>query len=89
MKQQQGSLREVMPGTAEVVDWLRSQIGKEAADRVVLKGKVGRGGFYMAEIGPDGVFREFGSTKSGRRLAATDGRLVWSDEKEAAGGKTA
>ncbi|MGV8823981.1 hypothetical protein [Methylibium petroleiphilum] len=81
MKQQQGSLRDVMPETAGIVDWLRTALGKERADRIVINGKAGRGGFYMAEIGPDGVFREFGSTKSGRRLSVVDGKMVWSDEK--------
>ena len=71
------SLREVMPVTAEMVDWLRSQLGKEYADRLVLKGKSGRGGFYMAEVGPDGVLREFGSTKSGRRVQRTADGLQW------------
>lgn len=79
MSQQQGSLREVMPQTAEVVDWLRASLGKEKADAIVLKGKAGRGGFYMAEIGPDGVLREFGSTKSGRRSVLVNGKLEWND----------
>lgn len=75
MKQQQGSLREVMPVAAELVDWLREQFGKEYADRIVLDGKAGRGGFYVAEVGPDGVFREFGSTKSGARAQLLDGKV--------------
>jgi hypothetical protein len=54
-----------MPETAEIVDWLRQQLGRQAADRIVLRGKQGLGGFYAAEIGPDGVFREFGSSRSG------------------------
>jgi hypothetical protein len=71
--QQQGqgskaaSLRSTMPQTAELVDWLRAELGKQAADRIVLKGKQGKGGFYAAEIGPDGVLREFGSSRSGGR----------------------
>jgi hypothetical protein len=77
MSNQQGSLREVMPEAAQVVDWLREQLGKERADRIVLKGKAGRGGFYVAEVGPDGVFREFGSTSDGRRAElGPDGRIV-------------
>jgi hypothetical protein len=82
--QQQGqgskaaSLRSTMPQTAELVDWLRAELGKQAADRVVLRGKQGKGGFYAAEIGPDGVLREFGSTVSGRRVRLDgQGGLVW------------
>ena len=72
-----GSLREAMPVTAEIVDWLRLQLGKEAADRIVLKGKGGKGGFYVAEVGPDGVLREFGSTRAKRRAGMVDGQLEW------------
>lgn len=57
------SLRGVMPQTAEIVDWLRGELGKEAADRIVLGGKAGRGTFRAVEIGPDGVERTFGSFK--------------------------
>jgi plasmid maintenance system antidote protein VapI len=49
MSRQQGSLREVMPVAAELVDWLREQFGREYADKLVRQGQ--------AEIGPDGVFR--------------------------------
>ncbi len=72
-----GSLRAVMPVAAEIVDWLRTEFGKPYADQLVLKGKAGRGGFYVAEIGPDGVFREFGSTKGDRRCVVSEGRVVW------------
>ena len=78
-----GSLRAVMPVAAEIVDWLREQLGKQAADAIVLKGKAGRGGFYVAEIGPDGVFREFGSTKGGRRCELRKGRVVWQGDGNA------
>ena len=78
-EEKKGSLRQVMPVAAEIVDWLRQQLGQQAADAIVLKGKAGRGGFYVAEIGPDGVFREFGSTKGGRRCQLQEGRVVWSD----------
>lgn len=75
-----GTLREVMPVTADLVDWLRAQLGKEAADAILLKGKQGKGGFYSAEIGPDGVFREFGSTARGARVVVTgDGTLQWEE----------
>ena len=77
MNQERGSLRELMPVAAEMVDWLRATLGKQAADKIVLAGKAGRGGFYVAEVGPDGVFREFGSSKSGRRAQALDGTVTW------------
>ena len=81
--QQQGSkaesLRSTMPETAEIVDWLRQQLGRQAADRIVLKGKHGHGGFYAAEVGPDGVLREFGSSGSGQRVRLDKaGKLTWS-----------
>ena len=60
-----------MPQTAEIVDWLREQLGKEAADRIVLGGKAGRGTFKAVETGPDGQQREFGSIKPTRWPAAT------------------
>lgn len=67
-----------MPQTAELVDWLRQEFGKEKADAIVLKGKQGRGGFYAAELGADGVLREFGSTSSGARVVlGEDGALQW------------
>lgn len=80
MSQEQGkkgSLREVMPAAAEIVDWLRTELGQAQADAIVLKGKAGRGGFYVAEIGPDGAFRDFGSTKGARRCKEQGGRVVW------------
>ena len=61
-----GSLREVMPGTAAIVDELRQVLGREWADRIVLGGKQGRGTFWARETGPDGVVREFGSRRPGR-----------------------
>ena len=70
-----GSLRDVMPHTAAVVDMLRENFGKAYADAIVAKGRAGQGGFYMAEVGPDGVLREFGSTQGGQRAALVDGAL--------------
>ncbi len=61
MSQKQGTLREFMPQTASVVDWLRKELGKDAADKLLKSGKAGRCGFWAREIGPDGVEREFGS----------------------------
>jgi hypothetical protein len=79
MSEKQGSLREVMPQTAAWVDELRAVLGREWADRIVLRGRSGKGGFYAAEIGPDGVFREFGSAPSRRRCEAVDGKVEWTD----------
>jgi hypothetical protein len=59
--QKTGSLRELMPFAAELVDELRALLGKEEADRIVLAGKQGKGTFWVRETGPDGVVREFGS----------------------------
>lgn len=73
--EQKGSLREVMPQTAAIVDDLRVMLGKEWADRIVLGGKLGRRTFYCAEIGADGVLREFGTSPSGRRGVVVDGRV--------------
>ncbi len=50
-----------MPATAEIVDWLRAELGQAAADAIVRKAMQGRGGFWARETGPDGVTREFGS----------------------------
>lgn len=69
-----GSLRESMPQVAQWIDELRAQFGKEAIDRIVLAGKRGERRFYAAEIGPDGVMREFGTAPSGRR--AVKGRDI-------------
>jgi len=67
MKQQQGSLREVMPATAALVDELRLALGTQWADRLVLGGKQGRGTFWAREACPDGHVREFGSRKVANR----------------------
>ena len=62
---EKGSLRELMPQTAAIVDELRQALGREWADRLVLGGKQGKGSFWAEEIGPDGVRREFGSRRHG------------------------
>ncbi|MEY2685805.1 MAG: hypothetical protein RL375_3 [Pseudomonadota bacterium] len=62
-KQQEGSLREVMPETAALVDEMRQVLGVEWANRLLLQGKAGKGGFWSKETGPDGVVREFGSRR--------------------------
>lgn len=75
-----GTLRACMPQTAEIVDWLRRELGAEKSNAILLRGKQGRGGFYAAEIGPDGVFREFGSTSSRKRARpCQDGTLRWDE----------
>lgn len=68
-----GSLREQMPATAEIVDWLRQQLGTEAADRIVLAGKHGKGRFWAQETGADGQVREFGSRRQGTQWPAGKG----------------
>jgi hypothetical protein len=72
------SLRDSMPQTAELVDWLRQEFGKVAADRIVLQGKTAAGGFYAAEIGADGTLKQFGKTRSGAvAQVLADGTLGW------------
>jgi len=67
-----------MPKTAELVDWLRQEFGKEAADRIVLQGKTAAGGFYAAEVAADGPLKEFGKTRSGAAAQLlADGTLGW------------
>lgn len=58
-----GSLRELMPQSAEIVDWLRKELGTAWADRIVLGGKTGKGTCRLSETGPDGQHRVFGSFK--------------------------
>lgn len=74
MSRQQGSLREVMPVAAELVDWLREQFGREFADKLVRQGQAGCGVFYVAEIGPDREMRRIRRCLTAaprcRRLAA-------------------
>ncbi len=64
MSTTKGRLREQMPATAEIVDWLRQQLGTAAADRIVLGGKQGKGTFWAQETGADGQVREFGSRRT-------------------------
>lgn len=71
------SLRAVMPKTASLVDELRAAFGDTLVDNLLRRGKVGQGGFYAAEIGPDGVFREYGSTQGGRHCHVVGGRVEW------------
>lgn len=63
-------LRTLMPFADEVVDWLRLQVGRQAADAIVRRGMRGQGGFYVRETGTDGVVREFGSRSADAGLCA-------------------
>lgn len=60
-------MRLLMPETARIVDWLRSELGREAADAIVRRGMQGKGGFWVRERCPDGVVREFGGRTVERR----------------------
>lgn len=64
-----------MPKTAALVDELRNTFGVEQINAAMRDGKVGRGGFYAAEIGPDGVMREYGTPLDGKRRVVVDGRI--------------
>jgi len=66
-------MRAVMPQSAAIVDWLRQQLGREAADRIVLGGKQGKGTCRLVEVGPDGVERVFGSFKPTKWPGGVDG----------------
>lgn len=59
------SIRELMPETAALVDWLRGLLGRGAADALLRASQAGTatlatGRLYVAETGPDGVRREYG-----------------------------
>jgi hypothetical protein len=62
-----GSMRELMPETACIVDWLRAQLGQERADKIIRRGMQGQGSFWAQERGNDGVLREFGSRNTSTR----------------------
>jgi hypothetical protein len=77
-----GKMRDVMPHTADLVDWLRGFLGTERANERIAAAKRGAGGFYVAEVGPDGVLREYGSTDDGRRCVLDDQRRIrWADRQ--------
>ena len=63
MSGEKKDLRALMPATAEMVDWLRQLLGREKADARIKAAMAGNGGFWAKETGPDGVVREFGSTR--------------------------
>lgn len=73
-----------MPIAAWLVDELRRKWGVEQVDALLrrsMRGDVGRqqGAFYCAEVGADGVLREFGTAPSGWRAELRGGRLVQVD----------
>jgi hypothetical protein len=70
------SMRELMPGTAALVDELRASLGQAIVDRIVRDAMRGKPTMYAAEVGPDGVLREFGHAPSGRRAVMQDGELL-------------
>lgn len=74
-------MREQMPVAAMLVDALRLALGKEAADALLKRSRAGlvsrgQGAFYCAEIGPDGLLREFGTALDGWHGEVVDGRVV-------------
>jgi hypothetical protein len=75
MEQSKGSLRDVMPQTAQFIDQLRAELGRDRVDAILLRAKAGRGGFHAAEIGPDGQLREFGSSRDGTRFTVVAGKV--------------
>lgn len=81
-KQPKGSLREVMPATAAIVEEMRQAFGPAMVDRIVREAMAGRPTMYAAEMGRDGVLRVFGQAPSGRKAALQGGELVllWEDK---------
>ena len=70
------SLKDEMPEVAAWVQSLRLAVGAPLVDAALRKAKSGKGGFYAAEVGPDGVLREFGQPLAGGRARLVDGALV-------------
>jgi hypothetical protein len=64
-----------MPETAAFIDGLRKELGQAYVDKLLIAGKQGKPGCYFAEVGPDGVLREFG-TPASRRAQVVDGELT-------------
>ena len=71
-----GGLREQMPVAAELVDLLRAFNGKAGADAQIKRAMAGQGGFWVSEVGPDGVERQFGSQGEVHRPMVVRGK-VW------------
>jgi len=71
-----GVLRETMPKVAQMVDELRQALGRELVDRQIAKGMKGQGTFYAWERGTDGVLRDCGSWRDGKRVQLVDGQVV-------------
>lgn len=74
--ERKGSMRQLMPDTAALVDELRQCFGQAHADRIVRDAMQGKPTMYAAEVGPDGVLREFGHAPSGRRAVLQGGELL-------------
>jgi hypothetical protein len=70
-------MREAMPQVAGMVDELRQVLGAQLIDGLLLRAKRGAPVFYAAEIGADGVLREFGRAPSGQRVIALGGVVQW------------
>lgn len=70
-----GSLRSVMPQTAAWIDWLRAELGQEVVADILRRAKAGKAVGYFAEVGPDGVLREWGTPAPGRRAQLVEGNV--------------
>lgn len=74
-----------MPATAALFAELRQSLGKDLVDGLVRRAAAGQPGVYVAELGRDGVQREFGRLASGRRCVLARGdrpgevRAQWVD----------
>ena len=70
------ALRATMPETAALVDALRQVWGAERTDELLRTARRGWAVFYAAELGADGVLREWGWAPSGRRARVVGGVVV-------------
>jgi len=81
VKPDRATIAQTMPLVPELAALLRAINGKDKADAQIRQAMQGGGRFYVAQIGPDGVLREFGSSTDGRRAALVDGQLQWVNER--------
>jgi len=65
-----------MPETAALVDELRAALGATIVDAILRATRRGGRSFYAAELGADGVLREWGRAPSGRRAVVQGGQVV-------------
>lgn len=70
------SLQDHMPQTAGLVDELRDVLGATIVDAILRATVRGGRGFYAAELGADGVLRDWGRAPSGRQAAVQGGQVV-------------